>query len=170
MGDVFRNKKFGKFICEKYPKEMHPSVFVVADGNFELSKILNTYGYDVTAFEPKPRRKNMSIRFKREVKIRRMFFERSMKMPEPHLIVGMHPDEATVEILLYAAQRKIPYAVVPCCVKGDRRYTATVKNYKHWLDVLKRIVQETVGEHKLNINGKNIILYDVKHAKGDLND
>lgn len=34
----------------------------------------------------------------------------------PSLVLGMHPDEATDNIVDYAIRERIPFAVVPCCV------------------------------------------------------
>lgn len=157
MGDSLRNHKFARFISIRYPMCKYPTIAVIADGNMELSKCLRTYGYNITIFDPKARGKH-SIRFKREVHIVKSWFTRDTKIkPLPSLIVAMHPDEATVEVILWAKINSVPCAVVPCCIKGDRKYTACIKSYKDWMCVLRALIDG--NEYRLNINGKNRIIY-----------
>ncbi len=158
MGDPRRFEIFSKNIYYKYPPEKYPTVLVIADGNLELSKCLYQYGYSVTVFEPKPRLQNVSQLFLKKVTLIRKWFTKEEKIKSSSLIVGMHPDEATVEIIQYAKINNIPFAVVPCCILGDKRFTINCHRYSDWIDRLMRIIQGTERE-VLGINGKSTMIF-----------
>ena len=56
MGDPRRNKVLTNFIKVHYPKTKYQNILCVADGNFELTYLLDKEGYTVESWEPKPRR------------------------------------------------------------------------------------------------------------------
>ncbi len=160
MGDSKRNEVFVKFLTNKYPVHKFRNVLCIADGNFELTYLLSRIGYNVESWEPKPRRESYYDKVKHTCKITRKTFNHDSKVSKiPDIIVGMHPDEATVEIILFANKYNISFVIVPCCVKGEVRYICNVGNkYKNWINRLKQIAGNCEHEF-LNISGKNAIVY-----------
>lgn len=150
MGDTNRNISFAAFIVKQFPNVK--SVLVVADGEGELSKEIANYGLAVRVIEAKPRMKKSHV----NVKYTKGWFTSDTKIDED-LIVGMHPDEATGEILLGAKKQNKSYAVVPCCSVG--RYAENIE-YTDWIKKLVGIFR--CEQYHLNIKGRNIVLYDKK--------
>jgi hypothetical protein len=75
----------------------------------------------------------------------------------------MHPDEATVEILQWAKFHEVPFAVVPCCILGDEKFTLRCHKFSDWCERLSRINKEVTKREVLSMNGKNVMLfYDAK--------
>ncbi|KAJ3227626.1 hypothetical protein HK099_001133 [Clydaea vesicula] len=80
------------------------------------------------------------------------------------ILIGMHPDQATDEIVDFALKNWKSFAVVPCCVFSNlfpnRRTSAGkhVRTYQEYIDYL-------LGKHAdikkdfLNSEGRNIIIY-----------
>ncbi|KAJ3395223.1 hypothetical protein HDU92_006120 [Lobulomyces angularis] len=80
------------------------------------------------------------------------------------ILIGMHPDQATDEIVDFALKNGKSFAVVPCCVFSNlfpnRRTSAgkPVRTYQEYIDYL-------LGKHAdikkdfLNSEGRNIIIY-----------
>lgn len=156
MGDERRGPVFALFIKKNFKAD---NILVVADGKGQVSRSLANKGFDCTVIEAKPRfegRDHKHIVYKRGV-FDGDLYNSGAKAYD--VIVGMHPDEATGEILRYAGRAKIPFAIVPCCIKG--RDSAGINNYTGWLKRLKSIVISThyVFEAQLKMNGKNICLY-----------
>lgn len=159
MGDS-RHEVFAKFIGNTFPVTRYPTVLCVADGKMDLVKELRSRGYTVTVYEPNPRVVSHSRRFRKEVDIKRRTFTRDTAIyPKPSFIVGMHPDEATVEIMKWASFNQVPFAVVPCCVKGDINYTRCSPSSKEWLRRLRTIIHCEMDQ--LPITGKNKVLFAV---------
>lgn len=159
MGDPRRCEVFAKNIFYKFPPQKYKTILVVADGDLSLSKHLQEYGYhSVIVYEPKPRPKAKKTLL--NLTLISKWFCREEKI-KADVIVGMHPDEATVEILQWARSNKKPFAVVPCCILGDIRFTMNCHKFKDWIDRLKRINENTEIEI-LNINGKSTMLYSLR--------
>ena len=152
MGDTHRNQHFASFIKKQFPKIK--SVLVVADGKGGLARELARQGLTVRVIEAKPRFK-WHDRY--GIKYQRSWFTREHKVTED-LIVGMHPDEATAEIIIAATASRKPWAVVPCCLKGEA--AKGVLCFKGWLNKLRSLARnQTVLEWQLPISGKNIVLF-----------
>ncbi len=100
MGDSRRNIEFAKFICKQFPSVK--SILVIADGGCELSYLLQEKGYKIRVIENRKRHS-------KGVAYNRGFFSYTDIIVED-LIIGMHPDEATGEILLSAKQQNKSYA------------------------------------------------------------
>jgi len=155
MGDTHRNKVFASFIKKQFPKIK--SVLVVADGKGALARELAGQGLQVRVIEAKPR---YNWRDKRGIKYQRGWFTREHKIAED-LVVGMHPDEATGEIIMAATANRKPWAVVPCCLKGEA--AKGVLCFKGWLNRLRSLARnQTVLEWQLPIKGKNVVLFHKK--------
>jgi hypothetical protein len=158
MGDSRRFEVFSKNVFYKYNPKKFKRLLVVADGNLELSKCFVRYGYSVTVVEPKPRLKSVSKTFLTKIKLIKKWFVRDDGFKDSDLIVGMHPDEATIEILAWANKNNKPFCVVPCCIMGDSRYTVNCHKHRDWIERLSRINTGTQKEI-LNINGKNTMIF-----------
>jgi hypothetical protein len=132
MGDRKRGTEVSKFIKKNFTKIS--TVISVADGNFILAKeICNSY--NVTVYDPKIRGKK-SLKSKINV-IGKPFF--SCCKEKCDLVVGIHPDEATGEIIDYSIRTRTPCLVVPCCVVG--KYANSMKR-ESWIKFLKnKLVQ-----------------------------
>jgi hypothetical protein len=158
VGDTRRNEVFARFIVKHYPKVR--SVLVVADGNGELSTKLGVKGLKVRMIEAKPRH----LKKHRNVQVQRGWFSEVTKVTED-LIVGMHPDEATIEIILCAKKNSKPFAVVPCCAKvmpGREKYKkgTHVGSRKAWVNKLRDIADASqCQESVLPIQGANAVLW-----------
>jgi hypothetical protein len=158
MGDNKRNEVFARFIVKHYPKVR--SVLVVADGNGELSAKLGVKGLKVRMIEAKPR----NLKKHRNVQVQKGWFCESTKVTED-LVVGMHPDEATIEIVLCARKNGKPFAVVPCCAKvmpGREKYKKgiNVGSRKRWINKLRDIAGASqCQESVLPIQGANTVLW-----------
>ncbi|OWZ08360.1 hypothetical protein PHMEG_00019114 [Phytophthora megakarya] len=80
------------------------------------------------------------------------------------LLLGMHPDEATDSILDVAIKFNKPFAVVPCCVFGqkfpDRRLTggSKVLSYENLVEYLTA-KHPDIEKAFLPFDGKNLVLF-----------
>lgn len=157
MGDFRRNKLFANFIFRQWSKAKN--VLVIADGDGELSQILSEK-YNITAIEPK-------LRSNQKFKVIKKFFYKEDEFDTDFdLIVGMHPDEGTIEIISYANKHKINFAVVPCCIKSlNKKHIKGIdgNNFNEWIKRLKTFYQGHTELHYLPMQGKNIVLYNVVH-------
>lgn len=149
MGDPNRHKVFANFVSRQFPKAK--SVLVVADGKGELARILANKGLKIRVIENSPRFEGKPHQ---NIKYQKGFFTAHTTISED-VIIGMHPDEATGEIVGAAVRQGKPFAVVPCCVKGRLSWKA--HSYSEWLKVLK---SEGGGrETTLSFSGKNIVIW-----------
>ena len=152
MGDARRNEVFATFITRQFPRAK--TVLVVADGKGELSRKLANKGLRVRAIEAKPR---FNGRAHKGIDYRAGWFSRDCPVPED-LVVAMHPDEATAEVILAAKAAGKPVAIVPCCRCGDPAITSGVRNYPGWLNKLKTLYPPML-ETQLKFDGRNIVLW-----------
>ncbi len=139
-------------IKKNFPKAK--IVLVVADGDGTLSNRLANKGYKAIAIEAKPRQAHS----RKGVDYRRGWFSEDTEI-EADLIVGMHPDEATTPIIKWAIRNHKPFAICPCCIKGDG--SKAVTSYAGWIKYLKSLAIKHgyyVFETALKMNGKNIVL------------
>lgn len=158
MGDPRRNVEFASFITRQFPKAR--SILVVADGKGELARKLANKGFKVRVIEDKPR---FEGRIHKNIAYTRGWFSADTRIHED-LVVGMHPDEATAEIIHAAHAQGKAWAVVPCCVVG--KFARNLGgNYQQWLSRLKKI-DPLCEENMLRISGKNIVLFRRGKMKG----
>ena len=151
MGDIKRNLLMSTLIVKQFPKAK--SALVIADGQGDLANRLANKGLSCVVIEKKPRQNHV----RKNVDYRSGVFSYLMKPILADVIVGMHPDEATAEIIRYAVKNKIPFAVCPCCVKGDA--AKGVHGYMKWLNKLKSLAKGfDVYTLQLKMTGKNIVL------------
>ena len=150
MGDRRRSELFARFIVAQFPKAK--SVLAVADGKGELARKLANKRRSVRVVDPWPR--FAGRHHKRIVYEDGLFTEDSRVLED--VLVGMHPDEATAEIILAAKRAGKPWAVVPCCLRG--RHANRVKGYWAWLTLLASL-DPPVRRAGLRMSGRNIVLY-----------
>ena len=143
---------FAKYVDRHFPTAHE--VLLVADGNLVTARELYNR-YSLTVIDPDIRSKHKTRRYSKI--IGKPFFAQ-MKI-NCDVIIGMHPDEATGEIIDYAIANKKPCAVVPCCMKG--KYSETCKGKQRWVKHLKNILIQkgfSVEIHMLPIHGDNQVI------------
>jgi len=128
-------------------------VLVVADGKAQIARKLADRGIRTRIIEADPRYAGDPHPL---VTCEEGWFDRDTPVRE-QLIIGMHPDEATAEIILAANKHQIPFAVVPCCVLGPEA-EGVRRNFFAWIKKLKELAGEC-QEKEINIDGKNLVLY-----------
>lgn len=158
MGDRHRHTVFADFVQRNFPDAR--TVLAVADGKGKLAIELAHRGYEVKIVEPKLQK--FSRRFlhgqrHRGVTFKRSLFDADEARIEEDLIVGMHPDEATSEIVMAATAAKKPFAVVPCCILG--RHSEHAQGFDDWIRLLKRLARKHVNQTALKMRGRNTVLY-----------
>ena len=151
MGGTRRHEVFTRFISKTFP--WASSVFIVADGKAQIARRLADRGISVRVMEADPRYAGEPHPL---ITYEEGWFDRDTPVHE-QLIIGMHPDEATAEIILAANKNEIPFAVVPCCVLGHEA-EGVRDNFFAWLKKLKHLAGEC-QEKEINIGGKNLVLY-----------
>lgn len=140
------------FVLRNYPKAR--SILCVADGKGDLANLLKASGRDAQIIDPV---------------YNGLYFTRKWKH-NCDLIVGLHPDEATAEIVMVGQRLQIPYVIVPCCVKGeeaermrdcfDRRFREThVDKFTQWCTHLQKLSLGTLRETQLKMRGANLVLF-----------
>jgi hypothetical protein len=150
MGDDRRNEVFAQFIIRQFPKAQ--SILVVADGKGILARKLANKKKKIRVIEDKPRFEGPGHK---GITYTKGWFTEDTTFDDD-LIVAMHPDEATAEVILAAKREKKPFAIVPCCIKG--RLSESVQNYTGWIKKLRSLYPVTL-ETSLHMNGKNIVLW-----------
>ena len=147
MGDSRRFQVFAEFIKRNYKP---CKVADVAGGKGILSWELQNRGYKPTVIDPRIR-----YGIKRYDTIKKLYKQEYAK--DFDLIVGMHPDSATEDIIESAIKYNRKFAIVPCCShsKEDRKF-----DYKHWIEHLKRLADYNVKITSLDIKGRNLVIFN----------
>ena len=170
-----RNSEFANFLVEKFGLENIKKGFVldIAGGKGLISYFLSTnFGIKCIIVDPRgatlPKSKIKDLK-KKNIKIeeeRKMFkLETCDELIKGcSLIIGMHPDEATVDIVDVALDKKINFAIVPCCVFHNKFPDRKLKNGKdviEYPDIIQFILEkdDSLKVDFLNIKGRNKIIY-----------
>mmetsp|Transcript_35048 Transcript_35048/g.88544 ORF Transcript_35048/g.88544 Transcript_35048/m.88544 type:complete len:171 (-) Transcript_35048:209-721(-) len=79
------------------------------------------------------------------------------------VVVGMHPDEATEDLVDEALKMQKPFAVVPCCVfykthPGREVDGQQVRSWEQFCDYLQR-KDPRIQRAALPFSGRNVVLY-----------
>ena len=170
-----RNSEFANFLVEKFGLENIKKGFVldIAGGKGLISYFLTIkYGIKCKIVDPRgatlPKSKIKDLKKKKIVieEIRKMFTLDTCDelIDGCSLIIGMHPDEATVDIVDVALAKKINFAVVPCCVFHNKFPDRKLKNGKdvvEYPDIIQFILEkdDSLKTDFLNIKGRNKIIY-----------
>jgi|GEM_PF-4374043 len=152
MGDSRRHRVFARFIRRQFGRKAS-TILVVADGKGELARALANKGFRVRVVEAKPR---FSGRGHKRIQYTAGWFDESAPVPED-VIVAMHPDEATGEVVLAAKRLRKPFAVVPCCIKG--KLSSGVGSFAGWVNKLMAAHGNCRRAVLKGMNGKNVVIY-----------
>ena len=170
-----RNSEFANFLVDKFGLENIKKGFVldIAGGKGLVSFFLTTiYGIKCKIIDPRGASLPKSRR--KELKKKKIQIEEDRKMftldtcdeliKGCSLIIGMHPDEATVDIVDVALAKKINFAVVPCCVFHNKFPDRKLKNGKEvveYPDIIQFILEKdsSLKIDFLNIKGRNKVIY-----------
>lgn len=157
MGDPRRFDAFAAFIATHFP-DRELRIADVAGGRGWLQRALRERGYrHVTTFDTR----NRHLYFRGQ-SYRRCEFAPHLKWRrEFDLLLAMHPDEATDVVIDAACQWRVPYLVVPCCVRPTAWTFWERHTHPTWLAHLKRESARrgiTAQELVLPIRGKNRVL------------
>jgi len=158
MGDRKRFRVFADFLAEHFEPERHPRVADVAGGCGRLAVELKKRGYErIWVIDPRAPRGNPWHE-------RREFLGAEDPI-QVDLVVGMHPDEATLLILEYAATGgkakagPVPFAVCPCCYPSElARY-----GFRSWVRLQAGLVERTHQwwVTRLRMRGRNVVLFGI---------
>ena len=143
MGDLQRFDRFADFLVKEFPTAQR--IWDIAGGMGKLNEALTARGRQALTFDVRP--KHLPV----------PFAERLLMPDEPcttDLLVGLHPDGATRIIVEYAAQHRLPFAVIPCCSDNSMPY-------KPWVRHIGEIAREAgfaVTEADLKIQGRKRVV------------
>jgi hypothetical protein len=143
MADKRRFDLFAKLIVENFPEAQF--IYDIAGGMGRLNEALVQRGLRCTTFDT--RHKHLDVDFAR----------REFGLSEPcsaDVVVGLHADGATRLIVEYAAQNRIPFAIVPCCSDNSMPY----KPWMRHLDELARSLGMRTEEALLPMEGRARVL------------
>jgi len=157
MGDENRGVLFAQFVHRHFP--FAKTVLDVAGGKGNVARKLANKGHTVIVVDAKPR---FEGNIHKRITYKKGWFTDAYNRLDVDVVVGMHPDEATGEIIRYAVKYRLPFAVVPCCIKG--RDASGVGDYHGWLNKLKSIAVRgghRVNEYNLHMRGKNVVIYGI---------
>ncbi len=156
MGDRSRFRMFADAIEEQFPLGKGLKIADVASGKGALQAALRERGFaDVTSWDVRHR----------NAKTRRgyrygMFDHRNA--PRGYgLVVGMHPDGATDEIIAYACKHKVPFAVCPCCIIESATAFWGAHKFSAWVDHLCLFAEKRgmhVDTFDLNMAGRSTVI------------
>lgn len=153
MGDPARFRLFARTVQRHFPA---PGAIIadVASGRGALQSELRQLGYTrVTSWDR--RRRNAGGR----PCYRYGLFD-WREATDYDLVLGMHPDEATDQIVRYAGERRVPFVVCPCCVLPSASSYAG-KDYEGWfwhLHALAKADGMRVAVDNLPMRGRNRLL------------
>jgi hypothetical protein len=185
IGDIFeggeknhktkRNSEFADFIIEKFGLDnLKKGIILDIAGGKGITSFYLTYKYKLNCLIIDPRGCELPKRYKKMLKKenlnlneKRIFFNMNNcddLINNCSLIIGMHPDEVTCDIVDIGLNKKINFAVVPCCVFNIKFPDRKLKNgksvveYNDLIDfILEKDSQIQIGY--LNIEGRNRVLY-----------
>lgn len=157
MGDTARHRVFADMIAAYWPNRAL-RIADVAGGHGALNAELYRRGYrNVVTFDKRKKRWTERAHYHYG-----MFDRNAPRGFE--LVVAMHSDGGTDEAIAYAARRRVPFAVVPCCIYPSAWPYDGPRNYDAWCEHLRtsaKALDMDVTETWLPINGRNIALVGV---------
>ena len=152
IGDSQRFDAFADFISGKLDKRF--LIADVASGKGLLRESLRRRGYKmVDCFDKRNGKSGL--------------FHWDKAPGKYDAVVAMHPDESTDATIMYALKHRVPFLVVPCCIKPSAT-TYKPKSYHLWLEYLTAIGESgnmRVAQSYLSIRGCNIVLSGVPNDK-----
>lgn len=157
MGDSRRFDLFAELIARNFPQAREFPVADVAAGKGHLRAALWERGFRrVTCWD---RQHKMA---KARPGQRFQLFDYRHAPPDYVLAVGMHPDEASDHVVLWAARHRRPFILCPCCIKPSAStYWGSRSSHRSWNDHLARLAVSagmTVTETCLQMKGRNVVM------------
>lgn len=158
MGDNRRFELFAKIISKHIPKSK--SLADIAGGKGYLQFALREMGYkEIETWDKRGRNKKTNIK-KGAIKQRYQYFN-YQTAPDYDAVVAMHPDEGTDHSILYAAKKRIPAVICPCCIKPSAKAFWERHSYHLWVKHLIKLGEYNnmeVIRTTLPMNGRNDVL------------
>ncbi len=154
MGDRRRFDLMAELVASQFPQHVQAKVADVAGGKGYLRMALYEHGFrHVTVIDKRHR-------LSKGRPGQKWGYFKFDCMNRYSLVLGMHPDEATDHIIMYAARNKVPFVVCPCCVKPDAVMYNGTRTFTPWIQHLLRLAQptHTVEQFTLRMTGKNLVL------------
>ena len=145
MGDSLRFEAFADFISKRLDRGL--LIADVASGKGLLRESLRRRGYKAVESWDKRNGKNG-------------LFHWNNAPAKYSAIVALHADECTDHAILYSVKNRVPFLVVPCCIKPSAT-TYKPKSYHKWIEYLTAIGESgnmRVAQSYLSIKGCNIVL------------
>jgi len=149
MGDSRRFDLFTKEIVQVLKPEM--KIADVAGGKGYLRLSLSEHSF-----------KNVETWDKRYKKVagnqKFSYFDYETAPSDFDAVIGMHPDEGTDHLIMYAAKHRVPAIICPCCVKPSARAFWGRRKYNDWtkhLIALGESEKLKVAHKKMKFNGRN---------------
>ncbi len=158
MGDPRRFNALADLAVVTFPEHRGNAVADVAGGKGGLKAALYLRGWHNVTTIDKRHRLAKSRSGQRYARFTPSFHERFS------LVLSMHPDEATDNAVLYAARWRVPFIVVPCCVKPDAApYAGRPGDKSDWIRHVARLADRThvVETRVLPISGDAVALVGV---------
>jgi hypothetical protein len=157
MGDPRRFDLFATEIAKRFP-DQKLNVVDVAGGKGYLLMSLYQRGYrNVTTWDK--RHKNAKDR----PGYRYGYFDCCNAPPDYDLVVGMHPDQGTDHIIMYAVKHRVPFLVCPCCVMPSAaEYGGRQSNYTDWMRHLVGVAKRgrmRVEVFPLRMTGRQQVIF-----------
>lgn len=150
MGDPRRFQVMADAVEERWP-DRQLRIADVAAGKGYLRAALYERGYrNVVCFDKRPNRAHR--------KHYRYQFFGVHNRAEFDLVLGMHPDEATDVIMAWGIQHRVPFMVVPCCIRPKAWAFWGQHTYPEWVDHLHHRAEREgaqIDAGELRINGAN---------------
>lgn len=157
MGDKRRFNVLADFIAERVPRMAR--IADIAAGKGHLSLALRERGFlNVVAFEPAPRGATSAVA---HLPLRAQPFDMD-DAQDFDVLVGLHPDQATEEIVCGAGRHDVRMFLLPCCIKPTRSVMWQPHNSRGWIEHLLLLAHKhglRPERTSLPINGRNVLLW-----------
>jgi len=152
MGDSRRFKEFGSLILRLFPNRS-TRIADIGGGYGHLNSYLKDKGYQsvITIDDRNNRLRNISYK---------KGWLTDQNPENFDLLVGLHCDEATDVIIREAGKLRLPFIIVPCCIKPTE-YSFFGKGFLDWLHHLECKAEQlgfTTQRYYLPIKGKNTVI------------
>ncbi len=172
-----RNSEFADFIVKTFDIEkLKKGLIIDIAGGKGITTFYLKVKYNLNSLIIDPRGTFLPKKYQKElnnlnIKLdeKREFFNKNnceKFLENCVLIIGMHPDEATGDIVEVALKYNINFAVVPCCVFPNKFPERKLKNGNDvvdYVDIVNWILEkdDKIQVDYLNIEGRNKILYKI---------
>ena len=158
MGDGRRFSFFADLIVRNFP-EQEQQIADVAGGKGHLQLALLERGlHRVETWDKRPGNRRASRKL---LSYRYQFFDYRSAPDKYDLVIGMHPDEGTDEIIAYAVRHRVPFAVCPCCILPSAKAYFGNHNYRKWCEHLTKLAERAgfnVNVTALPMRGRNTVI------------